>query len=1600
MDKRGVLNHITNWDEFKIALIKEFGSVRVFGREVDLIFSNLRRCESVQEATEELAPRIKKLQSSLVTMTQFHRIELLHGVAITQSLNTNIIRSLPSEVRSEFNQKYTSFQKMNPDNILAPNTFCFLAQFVDELRENYQSDPSLYDLDLSPLSIGVKPVRYESPNTKPKPPTPSGNPKFTPRHPCSLCTVKGFQADHFALSYKCGVGKLSSPDIQKIISENHLCPSCTLNHPSTFKCRLTYTNGESKVCTRGCLRDGLPLHKKACMHNDHSPSITVSRVSLDKSVPLVEDILIGQTKMGIQYDTGCQLSLISRSALSSLSPASYTIGNSTKVKVMTYAGEGKVILTTEVKLRVQGKILKLSTIEEDLNHGSGFQFSVPHKWRSFTRSHTSQHTGQLSILLGGDNHLLFPKEIERDPRGMTLFQSNLTQNYLVYGSVPTNSITWMEPIVSSTINTIFIKAMTIHDIQDQLLLTTSAEAYTSPTQKALLAKITKEKGIKDIMLNTTVDPVKNQVQVEYLYKPSLSDLGENLYRAIKRIQSLHAKVYKQPEVAPAIDEYIQSQIDNGNYVEINPDDFRGKFQLHFVAYNFVVSSTSSSTKVRLTTDSSMRSETGLSLNDVTQPAPGDVPNIRGILMRSRCHRYYAVYDIMKFFRSVLTSTKDSFLRIMCVPANSFSNPPLPNPTWRYFRDRAIPFGDSASGDYATCAKVATVNTFIQESPPHLQPAIRQATLEDTYIDDGGVGANSMEELTDLQDEIGKILNKGGFQIKSWERSGQTETSKYLGMTWNRLKDQYLLKFRLNLHKKSRGIPSGEDLDSEFLQNQSIPITKKNVLSVACQFYDPTGLAAPLMFSIRALFSEICRDTDCSIDSILSEERTTRFRRAVGEVLLTREINFPRQIIFNYSAQLYIFFDGSLQGHGACVYAYSDGKFNLISSSAKILGKSAYSAPQSEMAGAVLAHRMEQKITQELFNVSLSPPVFIGDSEIVLKMIANKDPAGPPVFYGTRLMEILSTSSPENWFWCPGSLNPADLLTRSGTDCKQINSKFWLNGSFLPHNKSSWPTVPCSSLLINDTVTKSVNLISTRPVNPSRKVIISLLKNTQSFSKVIKALTFIHKACRAWRANPTPSSSWSTIKSSISASVIKCFTEDAEIIIANNKMKHLVIQQVDGVYYVSDRSFRSRIGVPLVCKKSLLASCIVRDAHAELGHGRDVLQVLTHLQSKFFIPGVRKMITNMKKSCPGCIKLNDKPFTAFEADVPDVLKTVQPPFTHCQADIFGPIPAHQGELQLKRWVLVVLCLSSRSVHLEILHNYNAQSITRGFRRTFALRGTPRIIWIDSGLNIVKAGKDLINTEMKVISNLNLKFATIEFRVTLPKHHAGIGAVERIIGSIKNTVSKSVTGPHQVIMDDEELLTWTHMVIDKLNNRPLILGAPLGITLTPNHILQGFKECYGDEINPNVPVQHQLSRWKIVLNLFNSLWEQEYTRRRLTVTWKEQGKIPQVGDIVLFKNEPIYKHTISAARVTALLRRKNGDVYGATISYRREVGGRIITVDRHLNQLYPFMGVETTEPQEQIHGLAADAISENVAPAPPVQRAETQDEFHETPSETEN
>ena len=92
----------------------------------------------------------------------------------------------------------------------------------------------------------------------------------------------------------------------------------------------------------------------------------------------------------------------------------------------------------------------------------------------------------------------------------------------------------MEPLISTSINIVFVKALSIQDLQDQLLLTFSAENYTDPATRDKLIQLTKEKGNQPFMEITTVDTVNNLVSVKYLYKENLDKLGENYYGAIKR----------------------------------------------------------------------------------------------------------------------------------------------------------------------------------------------------------------------------------------------------------------------------------------------------------------------------------------------------------------------------------------------------------------------------------------------------------------------------------------------------------------------------------------------------------------------------------------------------------------------------------------------------------------------------------------------------------------------------------------------------------------------------------------------------------------------------------------------------------------------------------------------------------------------------------------------------------------------------------------------------------------------------------------------------------------------------------------------------------
>ena len=138
---------------------------------------------------------------------------------------------------------------------------------------------------------------------------------------------------------------------------------------------------------------------------------------------------------------------------------------------------------------------------------------TPAKRRRHIGSDVISYSGKVSILLGGDNYTFHPSLIEEDKWEVSLLQSKLSGRHIIFGPVNPVSITW-----SWSQNLINIMSVSVVDFQEQLLMTISAEKYLDPTNREKVIQATKEKGIKEILPNKTVDNINNKVSDKYLYK--------------------------------------------------------------------------------------------------------------------------------------------------------------------------------------------------------------------------------------------------------------------------------------------------------------------------------------------------------------------------------------------------------------------------------------------------------------------------------------------------------------------------------------------------------------------------------------------------------------------------------------------------------------------------------------------------------------------------------------------------------------------------------------------------------------------------------------------------------------------------------------------------------------------------------------------------------------------------------------------------------------------------------------------------------------------------------------------------------------------------
>ena len=126
----------------------------------------------------------------------------------------------------------------------------------------------------------------------------------------------------------------------------------------------------------------------------------------------------------------------------------------------------------------------------------------------------------------------------------------------------------------------------------------------------------------------------------------------------------------------------------------------------------------------------------------------------------------------------------------------------------------------------------------------------------------------------------------------------------MGVTWCKDDDTYKLKFRLNLGRVDRGERLDPDITEEAAEKM-VEVSRRDLLGLTCQFYNPAGLGTPLIMGLRIIQSRVCNTMEAGMRKFIEANEAEGVRSVVKEMIKGREIKFPRQIIHKGKTEIVI-----------------------------------------------------------------------------------------------------------------------------------------------------------------------------------------------------------------------------------------------------------------------------------------------------------------------------------------------------------------------------------------------------------------------------------------------------------------------------------------------------------------------------------------------------------------------------------------------------------------------------------------------------------------------------------------------------------------------
>lgn len=126
------------------------------------------------------------------------------------------------------------------------------------------------------------------------------------------------------------------------------------------------------------------------------------------------------------------------------------------------------------------------------------------------------------------------------------------------------------------------------------------------------------------------------------------------------------------------------------------------------------------------------------------------------------------------------------------------------------------------------------------------------------------------------------------------------------------------------------------------------------------------------------------------------------------------------------------------------------------------------------------------------------------------------------------------------------------------------------------------------------------------------------------------------------------------------------------------------------------------------RDSYLSSLLIKHHHEKVYHQGRAMTMNELRVNGIWILGCSKAMSSHIYKCTRCRKLRRSPEQQKMAELPMERTEVAPPFTYCGMDCFGPLNVKEGRKELKRYGLLLTCMASRAVYIEMLDDLSTNS----------------------------------------------------------------------------------------------------------------------------------------------------------------------------------------------------------------------------------------------------------------------------------------------------